>query len=285
MAHEEKQAAVAAELLPNNQNKFRIGRIIRTLLGIIFSLLSLVSILLLGLMILTYFLTQIDKDSVKISIWLFGILSVLTFIPGFLLLKPGLNILNEKMKPEIHDSGKYYAGFWRRLGAGLVDLLMFSPIYFGWYFLGKINLAVFEIAYWIGISATIYTLLMISRFGQTIGKMVFKVKVLKVSGAEVTFKEALKRIYGDICIWIIHIISHIYSLSKINIDQLNGMTFHQINQEIAKVGPWTDLGALLMFLWYFSEFITLLFNRKKRAIHDFIAGTILLVENKSASMH
>lgn len=284
MAHEEKKAAVlAAELTSNNQNKPKFG-FIRAFFGIIVGLLSLFSILLFGLMILTYFSTQANKDSIKISIWLFGIISVITLIPSFFLLKPLLKVWKEKTKPEVHESGKCYAGFWRRLGAGLIDLAIFSPIYFIGYFLNKINFAMYEIITWAGILGTIYVLMMIARYGQTIGKMVFRIKIYKVDGNSVTFSESLKRLYGDFCIWIIFFIAHLYAISNVDILQLNGMTFYQISKVLAKHNPFGYWDAGLMFLWYASEFLTLLFNRKKRAIHDFIAGTILLVESKRASM-
>ncbi|MFH3639525.1 RDD family protein, partial [Acinetobacter baumannii] len=34
-------------------------------------------------------------------------------------------------------------------------------------------------------------------------------------------------------------------------------------------------------LWTWSEFIVLLFNKRKRAIHDFIAGTIVIKKQYS----
>jgi uncharacterized RDD family membrane protein YckC len=32
-------------------------------------------------------------------------------------------------------------------------------------------------------------------------------------------------------------------------------------------------------IWYWSEFIVLLTNRRKRAIHDFIAGTVVVKDD------
>ena len=31
-------------------------------------------------------------------------------------------------------------------------------------------------------------------------------------------------------------------------------------------------------IWIWSEFVVLLFNRRKRAIHDFIAGTVVILK-------
>ena len=39
---------------------------------------------------------------------------------------------------------------------------------------------------------------------------------------------------------------------------------------------WYGLVNLACQLWYWSEFIVLLFNKRKRALHDFIAGTVVI---------
>lgn len=36
------------------------------------------------------------------------------------------------------------------------------------------------------------------------------------------------------------------------------------------------LGALPCLIWYFLELVTMLTNRKRRALHDFIAGTVVV---------
>lgn len=39
---------------------------------------------------------------------------------------------------------------------------------------------------------------------------------------------------------------------------------------------WYVLVDTVNQLWVWSEFIVLLFNKRKRAIHDFIAGTVVI---------
>ena len=39
---------------------------------------------------------------------------------------------------------------------------------------------------------------------------------------------------------------------------------------------WIFLVAILMQLWTWSELIVMLTNRQRRALHDFIAGTVVI---------
>jgi uncharacterized RDD family membrane protein YckC len=40
--------------------------------------------------------------------------------------------------------------------------------------------------------------------------------------------------------------------------------------------PWYRAVTVLMQVWIWSEFVTMLFNKKRRAIHDFMAGTVVI---------
>jgi uncharacterized RDD family membrane protein YckC len=44
----------------------------------------------------------------------------------------------------------------------------------------------------------------------------------------------------------------------------------------AKTGSWTDILNWLLLAWTLSELVVLLFNEKRRAIHDYIAGTVVV---------
>jgi uncharacterized RDD family membrane protein YckC len=41
---------------------------------------------------------------------------------------------------------------------------------------------------------------------------------------------------------------------------------------------WLPTLDILGQLWFWSEVVTMLFNKKKRALHDFIAGTMVIQE-------
>ena len=49
-------------------------------------------------------------------------------------------------------------------------------------------------------------------------------------------------------------------------------------EEYKKLDPTSGVFSWLSYAWMLSEVVTMLFNEKKRAIHDFIAGTVVVVE-------
>jgi uncharacterized RDD family membrane protein YckC len=59
------------------------------------------------------------------------------------------------------------------------------------------------------------------------------------------------------------------------------------NTEIADVAAVAAPGRTTNSLWIYSEFIVLLTNEKRRALHDFMAGTIVIENPRlhSASVH
>ena len=55
----------------------------------------------------------------------------------------------------------------------------------------------------------------------------------------------------------------------------------RINQLTALRPPWTGYATIAASVWVYSEFIVMLTNEKRRALHDFIAGTIVIVRSSS----
>ena len=110
-----------------------------------------------------------------------------------------------------------------------------------------------------------YHVLMHGLFGQTIGKMLLDVKVVRaLDETEIGFRHAVLR---DIMPLIVVAISALF------------FTANFVNPDGSLVvGLAFAVVALLvvMPLWNVAELITMLFNDKRRAIHDFIAGTVVI---------
>lgn len=113
-------------------------------------------------------------------------------------------------------------------------------------------------AYWL------YGVLMHGFYGQTLGKMLLKVKVLDVSEAPITMRQAFLRdsIYILINTAAV-IISIYYLLSGRQIDD-GAITTSYIVLSTAALA------------WFLAEILTCLTNPKRRALHDFIAGTVVV---------
>jgi len=120
----------------------------------------------------------------------------------------------------------------------------------------------------------IYTVEMHSRFGQTVGKMVTKVRVVDFESEEpITRKQALMR----------ESVPMLLSLGFIGYEiqrALSGNTTPGVGvtEAVRQSGAAAFL-ALLPALWFVAEALTMLTNEKRRAIHDYIAGTVVIRTN------
>ncbi len=178
---------------------------------------------------------------------------------------------------EIHQTGYQYAGFYKRVLAGLIDFLIFCPI---WVIYRSINYSsLFEFAYlmlgW-SLAEYLYEFILLSTKGQTVGKLIMKIKVCQKDGSSIGIKRSFLRTLVTLCIILAMFVLDIITASHTQ-NAGSSLTYTEIiNIKIAAEGTFGSIVDSLLLIWFLSEFLTVLFNRKRRAIHDFIAGTIVL---------
>jgi uncharacterized RDD family membrane protein YckC len=97
--------------------------------------------------------------------------------------------------------------------------------------------------------------------GQTIGKMVIGIKIFdKSEKLKISFGQAILRDIVPLGLTLIIYLISILGLSRDNSE----LTFSSL------------LILYILVIWSILEIITLLFNKKHRALHDIIAGTVVL---------
>ena len=114
----------------------------------------------------------------------------------------------------------------------------------------------------------LYAVLMLGKYGQTIGKMIMKVKVVdNATENALTYSQSFMREVVPIFLVNTSII-------------LNVILFNDIDFENFKI---STLGYILifipsgmLFIWSILEIVTMLFDDKKRALHDKIAETVVI---------
>lgn len=192
------------------------------------------------------------------------------------------------------ESTVQYAGFWRRLGAGLLDSLILLPVFF-LLFPHPLNATRGGALACLLLSQLLcqgYKIYLHAKFGQTLGKMATKIKLVKLDLAAVSWKESLIRNAPDLLLSLLFFIGAAISYSQstdaeVVAAQIYPSAFLSIDIEKIKLiseaqkiihdrDPLAMIAGVLSNLWFWSEFIVLLFNKKKRAIHDFIAGTVVI---------
>jgi uncharacterized RDD family membrane protein YckC len=173
------------------------------------------------------------------------------------------------MKQTYSAFEKYRVGF-QRFIALLIDGLVFSPLIFvGGYIFGS-NFSDSIIIVWLIFHTSVsylYNIILHTFFGQTIGKMLTGIKVLDVSETPITFRQSVYRDIIPLILGVIFLCGDIYTISTIGIEFVGNSIFYVIMTNI-------------LLVWAVLELVSMLTNEKRRSIHDFIAGTVVVRVNK-----
>lgn len=174
-----------------------------------------------------------------------------------------------------------YAGFWRRLGAALVDFIIWILF---WIAQGRLSsysktFAIFLMTVTCLIYAG-YQIYFHSRWGQTLGKMVLGIRVMKLSGEPIGLREAVIRSSVDLILVIFWIVGISIAYFNLPDSEFYRMSWVERNVRLKELAPsWMSWEEYVSNGWYWSEIVVVLFTEKKRALHDFLAGTVVIVLN------
>ena len=162
-----------------------------------------------------------------------------------------------------------YQTFWPRFWAGWIDVLIFLPLYFvdSWVqgaTAAPAMLALWFIAY--TFCTDIYSVSMHAHYGQTLGKMAMGVKVLDLSEAKLSLRQAVLR---DIVPIALSLTTVVNGLPRV----LAGLDPYIDPSEFNWIDKFWLFGSLI---WFVAELATMLTNAKRRAVHDFIAKSVVV---------
>lgn len=176
-----------------------------------------------------------------------------------------------------------YAGFGPRFSANLIDFLIFVPISIGLLWLDALSWEVALVVIFLRVYfSAIYNVYFHGRWGRSIGKFVMKIRVTKLNGESIVYKQAFYRYSVDLCLATISIIALLMGMLSMSKSDYETADFVQRTAMVQQSAPfWNEWIGLTGKIWFWSEVVVLLFNKKRRAIHDFIAGTVVIhMDNK-----
>ncbi len=168
--------------------------------------------------------------------------------------------------------------FWRRVWAGAIDFTVFWPLFLidNWTWTTFKDHPVLLLFWFIFTSTAfhIYDIVFHGLYGQTLGKMAVKVKVVNVSGDKLKMSQAFRR---DMVPLLFFALSLTFDPPKI----LHGR--YPQNTAFVKFDFVFFLNLLTGLGWSLAEVITMLTNKRRRAIHDYIAGSVVVKTDKIAN--
>jgi len=171
-----------------------------------------------------------------------------------------------------------YAGFWRRFGAYWLDFIIYLPIgaismwAFGQSRLSNLYLFLPNILF-----SFLFHIYLVQRYGGTPGKLILKTKIAKLDGSYVGYKEAILRY--SVTFTLSTLMSIAIIMATLGMTDAEYFSFgwqERYHQLVNRAPSWYQIVNVLLNIWVWSEFVTMLTNKKRRALHDFIAGTVVV---------
>jgi uncharacterized RDD family membrane protein YckC len=171
-----------------------------------------------------------------------------------------------------------YAGFGPRLASLLLDLVVMLPL-MALSFWGSAHFRLFDIYYFLPgiVFGLFYSVYLVRRFGGTPGKLMVGIRIRKLDGEPVGYREAFLRYLPDTLLGILLSIALTIPVFHMTDAEYHSLTFMELNKRTVELAPtWYRPVQWIQTAWVWGELIVLLTNRKRRALHDFIAGTVVV---------
>ncbi len=177
-----------------------------------------------------------------------------------------------------------YAGFWRRMAASFLDLPFFIPNFLIISYLEGISPLLAGLSFILAqVYVYAYTLGLTYRYGGTIGKLAIGIRIRPADGGELTWSNVWRRSAVDMLLAIVIIASEIFGMTRIDFPTYAAAGILARSDIMNAAIPWLPTIGLLYMMWMASEFVVLMTNRRRRALHDFIAGTVVVVVRRQSA--
>lgn len=176
------------------------------------------------------------------------------------------------------DGKRVYVGFLKRFCSIWVDCFILLPFIFLFLWLEGFNRT---LAFILVVPSTVllnfYSIYFNARFGGTLGKLALGIRITKPNGEKIGWKEAWLRSSVDLIFAFVILVLTLWALVLVDPREYTSAGLMQRQQLLAACFPWwfpaVNIGQQV---WLWSEVVVLLLNRRRRALHDFIAGTVVI---------
>jgi uncharacterized RDD family membrane protein YckC len=171
-----------------------------------------------------------------------------------------------------------YAGFGPRLASLLLDTIIMMPLIWGILYLNHTSKEMFFytiipnmiVGLW-------YHIYLPKKYGGTPGKLIMGMQILKLDGKSIGWKEAFLRHSIILALTIFNIVLMTDAILKADNETYIGLSWIQQTQYLTSLSPVLfTIYLWLSNIWTWSELIVLLTNPRKRALHDYVAGTVIV---------
>jgi uncharacterized RDD family membrane protein YckC len=173
---------------------------------------------------------------------------------------------------------RVYAGFWKRLKSLLIDAIICIPINFIFIWLkGFDRTLAIVITITSSIFFLMYNVYFNARFGATPGKLATGIRITRPDGSRIGWIEAWRRESVNVALTFLYLVFEVWALIHVDPTKFSSLNWSKRSQLLHQHQPlWDYYNYVLWPVWMVSDAIVFICNKRKRAIHDFIAGTVVI---------
>lgn len=172
-----------------------------------------------------------------------------------------------------------YAELWLRVPAAIIDSVILMGLYLLIFPLGNYSFVSYVVfTYLSAVLSLAFNVFFLVKFGATPGKLFMKIKVVKTSLEPISYKEAFLRLYANILFAVLHLVAITIAFKSLSYETYSIMgSFEKLRYMVKFYPNWfNNYNKIFFSLWFLGDSLVLLFNKKCRALHDFIAGTVVI---------
>jgi uncharacterized RDD family membrane protein YckC len=194
---------------------------------------------------------------------------------------------NDIIPVKIEGIKSIYAGFWLRLGSFILDTIILMPIHIlllqfseadAYHYL-YVSIAVFVIYFSIDF-------FFLKRYSGTPGVLILRLRIIKLNGFRIGWREIILRYSVLFFLHLASIILIYTSVLKSNNNEYityNWMArstyITSLNAKVFNIFHWIQMA------WVWNEFVVIFFDKRRRAIYDYLGGTVLVKAKYLKNIH
>jgi uncharacterized RDD family membrane protein YckC len=171
-----------------------------------------------------------------------------------------------------------FVGFWRRVAAMILDGIICIPLIIPGVFTQKWAFFHRNILPEIIFPIVWYSLctILVSKYGGTPGKLLMRITIVDQNGNYLKWQKIMVRYVPLMAISLLSIFQYMYAFGSIPSSMIMDYSLMEMGRLLKEYsGPFQFLSNVAG-VFYFVDVLVLVFNKKKRAIHDFLADSYVI---------
>jgi uncharacterized RDD family membrane protein YckC len=174
-------------------------------------------------------------------------------------------------------SKEIYGGFWIRLGAFCIDMLIALPLVGLHLWMDGLSKTTYCVITALNVVASVFvSIYCVKKWGGSPGKLALGLKIVLENGDDVDWAGVFWRVSIIYVHYFVSTAVTLLSVGQIADDVFASFNHTERTHAISAVYPKLSLQLLILGnLWILESFV-LLMNEKRRALHDFMAGTVVI---------